>query len=151
MTLTMDEALHREAMAKADAARDARATGRTKLAQDLFTQAADCEEQCASAVALDEPRTRGILAISAVSLRREAGELRRAADLAHRFLEEGLSPGFAREMHELLTDLEAEIGSLTGIPRFEGERAKTLLRALEQLEEELANGSVRRVPISVAA
>ncbi|MBZ0120169.1 MAG: hypothetical protein K8H88_24480 [Sandaracinaceae bacterium] len=146
-----DRETHNRAMALVDEAGEAQASGRLKRARDLFAQAAQIEQSCADAAGGDQPRTQGILRISAVSMWREAGELGRARALAQRYLDAGLSTGFARELHELLATIDDEIAALEHVPAVSSGEAEQLLRALGPLEEEIAKGTVPRVAVRNAA
>lgn len=53
MMYAMNDAAHREAMEKVDAAQTALASGRTKRARDHFSEAADLEERRADGTSSD--------------------------------------------------------------------------------------------------
>lgn len=147
----MADQTHRRAMERVDGARAALSAGRVKKARDLFEEAADLEERAVEALSSDTPRTRGILCVSAVSMRREAGELARARELARRYLDEGLSPGFAREMHVLLAEIDDDLRSLAAVPTIDESRAAEVLQELERLEEQIAAGRIPRIAVENAA
>jgi len=92
-------------MARDDEARLLELEGQHELARDKYRNAAVLEERCADAADEGEPRTRGILRVSAVSMWVQAGELDRGEALARRYLKEPLLPGFHRELYELLGEI----------------------------------------------
>lgn len=96
----MNEDTHNKAMVLADEAQRLRIEGKYEAAWQKFEQAAALEEQCADEA--DEPRTRGILCVSAVSLWMESGRLDRAESVACRYLAEKNLPDFRRELSCML-------------------------------------------------
>ena len=77
--------------------------GRTDDARRLYLQAAQLEAGALSDIGSDQPRTHGILAVSAASLFFKAAEYRRAETLVHSYLVREDLPPFAQEqLRELL-------------------------------------------------
>ena len=60
--------------------------GKHEAAREKFEEAAELEAKCADIVPESEPRSRGILRVSAVSLWLQAGRLGRAETIARRYL-----------------------------------------------------------------
>src|SRR5689334_7211649 len=98
----MIDDLHQRAMALIEDAEQLFREGQREAAREKYEEAAKLEEECADKVGEEQPRTRGILRVSAVSAWRMARIPERAAALARRYLSEPISPGLARELHELL-------------------------------------------------
>ena len=107
MTMSVDA--HQQAehfMAEAD---QLEAQGRQQQAQQARLQAAQCEARAFEHIPVSRPRTRGVIAVSAVALYRRAGALDEAIQHAHRYLGESDLPEFARQqLDELLTDVRRE-------------------------------------------
>lgn len=100
MSLTEHE-LHRQAMAFHD---EARLLERRAL--EKYRAAAELEERYADVAGEQQrPRSRGILRISAVSLWIAAGDLDRGEELARRYLQEPLLPGYRGELRKLLGEI----------------------------------------------
>jgi hypothetical protein len=93
---------HRESEQFASDAHLARAQGDVALATQLFRSAAAAEERALEALAHDKPRTRGITAVSAVSLLFKSNDFDRTEQLACRVLSEQNVPGFSRNELRLL-------------------------------------------------
>src|SRR5580698_3694169 len=70
--------------------------GNTVRATELYSKAAENEQRALSVVDESKARTRGITAISAVSLWFKAASYERAEQLAHSMLADSALPGFAR-------------------------------------------------------
>lgn len=104
----MSVELHRQAealMARADLFASA---GQTDDARPLYGEAARLEAQTFDVIPSSRPRTRGIIAVSAVSLFTRAGDLRTAVLHAHRFLADGSIHGDARlRLRDLLDEAES--------------------------------------------
>lgn len=117
--------LHRQAevlMGRADALA---AQGQRRQAADAYARAARLEIDAYRAIPAERVRTRGIVAVSAVSLLRKAGLLADAARNAHRFLaDDSLTAGSHDELDVLLDDIRNEQrfnrqGRVLGQDRFE--------------------------------
>jgi DNA-binding transcriptional LysR family regulator len=106
--MTLDP--HRRAMDLVEEAERLAAEGLLEAARETYEEAAKLEEQAADAAGEDQPRTRGILRVSAVSTWRLARVPSRAAALARRYLAEPLTPGFAREIYEMLAEIDLPAG-----------------------------------------
>ena len=77
--------------------------GDQSVARELYAKAAEAEERALESIDLSKPRTYGITAISAVSLRHKAMQENEASILAHRCLGSDRLPNFARvQLDELL-------------------------------------------------
>jgi hypothetical protein len=140
----MNEELHRAVMALDDEAQLLDLAGKHEAAREKLEQAAELEERCADAIGVGEPRSRGILRVSAVSLWMQAGRLDRAESAARRYLAEALLPGFHRELSDLLAriaECRAESATVVEEP---DERTPELTATLRKVEEGFAN---RRVPL----
>jgi hypothetical protein len=143
----MSQDLHDRAMELFDEARLLELRGAPEAAREKYEAAAEIEERAAAAVAADEPRTRGILRVGAVSLWMQAGKLDRGEALARRYLSEELAPGFHRELHELLNDIRRRRAEMRDIPVEPDERAADLADALRKAEANLGDGKVWLRPI----
>ena len=91
---------HSAAMALADRGDELR-----RSALGFYAEAAALEEQAANAVPVDQPRTRGVLRVSAASLWAQAERWEHATALIHRYLNEPLGEGFKNELRILLAGL----------------------------------------------
>jgi hypothetical protein len=81
------------------------AEGRAAEARDLYTQAAELEAKALESIPATRPRTRGIIAVSAVALYRRGGAIDEVTRHARRYLAERGLPEFARaQLAELLDD-----------------------------------------------
>src|SRR5258708_10286503 len=88
-------------------AQAAQRAGDTKAARQLLLKAAELESKAFDSIPEGRSKTRGIVAVSAVSLYVEAGEAKQASRLAARFLHEAdLSEEHRRELIDLLVDVE---------------------------------------------
>jgi hypothetical protein len=132
-----------------DEARLLEARGTSEAAREKYEIAAALEERCADAAVVDEPRSRGILRVSAVSIWLQAGALDHAESLARRYLSEPVSPGFHRELHELLGVIHQRRVETPSVEP--PERAADLAAALRQIEEDQVRGTVRLWAIKPAA
>ncbi len=95
--------LHQQSEKFAADAHDAMRRGDRNAAQELFAQAAHAEADALEVITDDKPRTLGITAVSAAALWYKAGELEKAAMLAHRASANSIMPAFAQEqLRELL-------------------------------------------------
>jgi hypothetical protein len=148
--MTPDE-LHDRAMATMDRAEKLAREGRGEASREEHEKAAELEQRAADAVPEDRPRTRGILRVGAVSLLMRAGHLTRAAGLARRYLEQPLAPGYARQLHELLSSIELELDAVSHTPPIPSEQVDAFLEQLKQLEERIARGDVPLVRLPLAA
>ena len=83
--------------------------GATESAREFLDSAAEQEQQCADATGDDEPRSKGIIRVGAVSSWMQSARLEAAEALAKRYLMEPILPGYYRELHKLLNDNEARI------------------------------------------
>jgi hypothetical protein len=117
----MNETLHRAAMALDAEAQLLDVAGRYEAAREKLEEAAALEEGCADDVGMDEPRVRGIVRVSAVSMWMQAALLDRAEAAGRRYLAEPLLPGFHREISALLEQI--------------AERRKDLKRLLTQVDK----------------
>lgn len=142
---------HRQAMDLVDEARLLEARVSPEAARQKYEEAAELEEHCADAAGVDEPRSRGILRISAVSIWAQAGRLDHAEALARRYLAEPLLPGFYRELYELLTEIRGRREEARGVAVEPDDRTAELATALRKVEHEQAEGKVRLRPIKTAA
>ena len=88
--------LHRASEAAAIEAEQALRKGDTSQAAPLYAKAAELEQQALAAVDATKTRTRGITAVSAVSLWYKAVAYERAEHLAHLMLADPAIPQFAR-------------------------------------------------------
>jgi len=136
----MDEH-HDKAMELADEADATTRAGRGELGREQFRDAAVLEEEAVAHVLEDQPRARGILSVSAVSLWMSAGELERAADLARRY-RDSVTPGFARQLDELLGQIELRKRREARLPRVSDDHAEAVLAALRTVEEQLVAGRI---------
>lgn len=102
--LSLAHVLSQKAASKAEALL---AAGKADAARRLYSEAAKCEAVALRATAQDKPRTRAILAISAISLFFKGGDIQRAEALAHAFLAQNDLPLFAR--NQLCELLDAEL------------------------------------------
>jgi hypothetical protein len=147
----MNDDLHRQAMELFDEARLQELHGTTESARLMLESAAELEQQCADAISDDEPRSKGIIRVGAVSLWMQAGRLETAEALARRYLTESILPGYYRELHKLLNDIQRMREESRLVPSEPEERAPALTKQLQEIERELAKGYVRRVRVRSAA
>jgi hypothetical protein len=147
----MNDDLHRQAMELFDEARLQELHGATESARMILESAAALEQQCADTIGDDEPRSRGIIRVGAVSLWMQSGRLETAEALARRYLTESILPGYYRELHKLLNDIQQLREESRSVPSEPEERAPALTKQLQELERELAKGYVRRVKVKSAA
>lgn len=101
----MPNEAHRRSAEAAAAAEEALRAGDAATARSRYLEAAEYELRSLSGVPSLQARTRGILAVSSVSLLAKGAELKRAERAAHEFLLEGNLPEFARD--QLRESLEA--------------------------------------------
>jgi hypothetical protein len=95
--------LHALSEAAAIEASLARYDGDSANANRLYAEAADYEEQALAVVDVTYGRTRGITAVSAVSLWYKAGQFERAGQLARTMLNDSTLPSYSRvELRELV-------------------------------------------------
>jgi len=142
---------HDRAMEIFDEARLLELRGTPEAAREKYEAAAEIEEHAADLAAKNEPRTRGILRIGAVSLWMQAGKLEHADGLARRYLSEELASGFHRELHELLNDIRHRRVETRDIPVEPDERTAELTNALRNAEAALGEGKVWLRPIRTKA
>jgi hypothetical protein len=88
--------LHRSSEAAASEAEQAFRQGNSSQAVSSYARAAELEQQALAAVDVSKARTRGITAVSAVSLWYKAVAYERAEQLAHSVLADPSIPQFAR-------------------------------------------------------
>ena len=139
----MNEALHGRAMDLFDEGRTLQLRGAPEAAREKFEAAALLEEECVATVADDEPRSRGIVCVGAVSLFLRAGRLDHAEELVRRYTAGAIGPGFHRELLELLNEIRRTREALKAAPVEPAERATILTEALRKAEEDLREGKVR--------
>jgi len=147
----MNDDLHRQAMELFDEARLQQLHGAAESARVLLDSAAELEQQCADTIGDDEPRPKGIIRVGAVSLWMQSGRLEAAEALAKRYLTEPILPGYYRELHKLLNDIQRMREESRLVPTEPEERAPALTKRLQEIEQELAKGYVRRVRVKNAA
>lgn len=117
--------LHRQAEVLMGTGDDLAAQGKRGQAADAYARAARLEIDAYHSIPAERVRTRGIVAVSAVSLLRKAGILAEAARNAHLFLaDESLAEGSRGELERLLDDIRNEQrfdqqGRVLGPDRFE--------------------------------
>jgi hypothetical protein len=110
---------HRKGEELASAAQEARRTGETQRSAELYRQAADAEIQALDALEPDKSRTRGITAVSAVSLLYKGAEFQKAQSVACRWLAADTLPDFAvTQLRELLQTIWTEQAALAAGVRF---------------------------------
>lgn len=102
----MDDDLHRQAMELFDEARMHTLQGAIESARAILESAAELEQQCADAIGDEEPRSRGIIRVGAVSLWMQAGRFDTAEALAKRYLSESMLSGYHGELQKLLRDMQ---------------------------------------------
>lgn len=101
--------VHRQAEALMGRADVLAAEGRAAEARRLYRQAADLEAQALESIPATRPRTRGIIAVSAVALYWRGGATDQVVRHAERYLAERELPDFARtQLAELLDDARRE-------------------------------------------
>ena len=147
----MNDDLHRTAMALDDQARLLDLDGKHEAAREKFEEAAVLEERCADNAGTDEPRGRGILRVSAVSMWMQAGVLDRAESAARRYLAEPLLPGFHRQLSAILEQIAERREESARAVEEPAERTAQLTAMLRQVEYGLANRTVPLRPIRAAA
>lgn len=97
---------HRAAQAISERALLARHSGDIAEARVFYEQAAELEEKALQDIPFDQPRTRGILSVSAVALYYKAARYEQAEALAYRLMSEPGTPSFAHaQLRELLVEL----------------------------------------------
>ncbi len=147
----MRDDVHDKAMALVDEGELLEAQGRMEAARDCFERAAQLEQQVADAVSLDLARTRGILRVSAVSAWMRARRYDDAFELARKYLGEPISPGFARELHELLCEIDTRLSATSRLPHIPDGDADQVVAVLLKIENDLAKGHVLRTRVTPAA
>jgi hypothetical protein len=99
---------HRRAEALMGQAESAARVGHTSEAARLFYEAAECEANAFSHIPAGRAKTRGLVAVSAVSLYLRAGVPATAVRLAQDYLDTGGLPDFAAaQLAELLASTAA--------------------------------------------
>jgi hypothetical protein len=91
----------------------------------------------------DEPRSRGVVGVGAVSLWMRAGKLDHAEELVRLYLSRPINPGFERELLELLNEARRSRDETSAVPVEPDERATVVVDALRKVEEDLGAGRVR--------
>ncbi len=100
---------HRRAEVLMSKAEQKASQGAVDESRTLYLQAAQQEAQAYGFIPEDRPRTRGIVAVSAVALFRKAGAHDEAVRHAHRYLGDAALPEFAHaELAAMLADSEHE-------------------------------------------
>lgn len=101
------DAYHSESERLAGRAEVLLADGRCDVAAEEYRRAAEAEERAFAELAPSKSRTRGVTAVSAVSLWLKAGELERVRALGARLLGHESLPTFAQvQIREILEDVE---------------------------------------------
>jgi hypothetical protein len=147
----MSDETHRDAMALVDEGEQLEAQGQMEAARARFERAALLEQQAADAVPPERGRTRGILRVSAVSAWMRARRYDDALELGRRYLTEPLPAGFARELHELVGEIETQRRAVALLPHVPESDADDVVAALEKIETALAKGQVLRTRVTLAA
>ncbi|MBX3273345.1 MAG: hypothetical protein KF729_23985 [Sandaracinaceae bacterium] len=147
----MRDDAHDAAMAAMDRAEELAREQLLEAARETYEEAAQFEQRSADAAPVDRPRTRGVLRVSAVSLWMRARRYEDAARLARRYLQEPLAAGYARELHELLNEIEARRAALGALPRVPDQQGGELLRRLKERETQIVSGIVPLVRLTNAA
>jgi hypothetical protein len=142
---------HHDAMALVDEGEQFEAQGLMEAARVRFEQAAVLEQQAADAAAEEQVRARAILRVSAVSAWMRARRYDDASSLARRYLGESLPAGFARELHELVNELETHRRAAARLPHVSDTNAREVIASLEKIETALAKGQVLRAKVTLAA
>ena len=138
----MNETLHNRAMELFDEARLLELRGSPEAAREKYEAAAILEEQCADSIGDEEPRSRGIVSVGAVSLWTQAGNLDQAEELVRRYVSR-VGSSFHRELVELLSDIRRKRDELRTAPVEPDERASIVAEALRKAEQDLGEGRVR--------
>ncbi len=147
----MSSDAHSGAMALVDEGEQLEAQGLMEAARLRFEHAARLEQQAADAVPAEQARARAILRVSAVSAWMRARRYDDASSLARRYLSESLLAGFARELHELVNEIEAQRRDAARLPHVTDANADDVVAALEKIETALAKGQVVRTKVTLAA
>ena len=101
---------HKESERLADLAHDAKRQDQFEKSKDFFVLAARAEELAFSSLGESQPRTLGIVAVSATALYFKGGELNLAENFAHRAMSVSYLPAFAyAELRELLQSIWNEL------------------------------------------
>ena len=123
---------HRMAQEAAAAAEEALRAGDSAAAEAHYRDAAEHELRSVSQLPPSQPRTRGILAVSSVSLFFKAGDLGRAERTAYSFLTDESLPPFARdELRETLEAVWEQQAMRTSGRKYSGEVVSVSLRGTE--------------------
>jgi hypothetical protein len=138
----MNDELHDRAMETFDEARLFELRGSPEAAREKYEIAAALEEKCVEGIGDDEPRSRGILSVSAVSLWIHAGNLDHAEQFVRRYVSSNTGPGFQRELFELLNDIRRKREETRTAPVEPEERAAVVEDALRKAEADLGEGRV---------
>ncbi|HEX7671526.1 MAG TPA: hypothetical protein VF395_18160 [Polyangiaceae bacterium] len=117
--------------------------GASEAAREKYEAAALLEEQCVESIGDDEPLSRGIVGVGAVSLWMRAGKLDHAEELVRLYLSRPIGPGFERELLELLNEVRRKRDETSAAPVEPDERATLVVDALRKVEEDLGAGRVR--------
>lgn len=146
----MNQELHDRAMEIFDAARLLELRGAAEAAREKYEEAAALEEECSATTGDDEPRSRGITSVAAVSLWMRAGKLDHAEALVHRYLSDPMGD-FDRELLELLNEIRRQREELRSTPVEPPERTAALSDAMKKAEAGLSAGKVLLWKIKGAA
>ena len=123
---------HRIAQEAAGAAEQALRAGDSAAARARYLDAAEHELRSASQIPRSQPRTRGILAVSSVSLLFKAAALERAERAAYNFLTDESLPAFARDqLRETLEAVWEQQAMRTSGRQYSGEVVSVSLRGAE--------------------
>jgi hypothetical protein len=145
------ESLHDRALERMDRGDALIREGRLEAGREEYERAADLEQQAADTVPEEQPRTRGILRVAAVSLWMRAGRLLEAAGLARRYLGASILTGYARQLHELLSAIEGQRAAMRLAIPIPEEHAAAFLERVKLREERLRSGDIDLVPLPTAA
>lgn len=84
--------------------------GRKQDALELYARAADAEMSALGSLDVSKTRTLGISAVSAASLHYKARQFAKAEEVAVRWLDDGATPGFAKnQLRSLLQAIREEV------------------------------------------
>ncbi len=84
--------------------------GRKQDALELYARAADAEMSALGSLDVSKTRTLGISAVSAASLHYKAKQFAKAEEVAVRWLDDGATPGFAKnQLRSLLQAIREEV------------------------------------------
>ena len=123
---------HKVAREAAAAAEQALRAGDSAAAQARYLEAAEHELRSARQIPPSQPRTRGILAVSSVSLLFKAAALQRAERMAYEFLTDESLPAFARDqLRETLEAVWAQHAMQMSGRQYSGQMVSVALRGTD--------------------